>query len=219
MNTWLHHEAKRRDAYKLLSDCYHLPEPQTLKNVAELREALSTTCVQAAEQFASVSGEESRVEQLKVDHARLFVGPFQLLAPPYGSVYLDGKGRRLIGDSTVDVKQRYSQAGLGTGETFKEAPDHIAIELEFLYYLVFKELEAMTNSDVESALRYLATQQSFLRDHLGIWVTEFADAVERNASTGFYRNLAGATRAFVRQDLDSISASSMAGLSALAAAR
>ncbi len=218
MTTWLQHEENRRDAYRLLSACYHLPEPETLKNLPVLRDALSVACPQAADQIASLAADEIHLEQLQVDHARLFVGPFELLAPPYGSVYLDGKGRRLMGDSTTDVEQRYSQAGLGQAETFKEAPDHIAIELEFLYYLVFKELEAVSNADFAGALDFIKMQQSFLRDHLGVWVAEFADEVEKNAATAFYRDIAGATRTFAHHDLDSISTLSMAELSAQAAA-
>lgn len=214
MNTWLVRETNRRDAYKLLSTLYFSPEPDSLDKMGELRQVLADICPPAANAILKQLGENPPVEELKVDHARLFLGPFDLLAPPYGSVYLDGQGRRLLGDSTVDVERRYTQAGLGTGGSFKEAPDHIAIELEFLYYLVFKEIAAAVNSDPENALGFLAMQESFLRDHLGVWVAQFANAVEENAATGFYRSLAGATRAFVLQDLDSVSTASMAELGA-----
>ena len=65
------------------------------------------------------------LEALTIDFARLFVGPYKLLAAPYGSVYLDS-GRTTMGDSTLDVKSRYCEAGLNAATNFKEAPDHIA---------------------------------------------------------------------------------------------
>ncbi|UTW70898.1 molecular chaperone TorD family protein [Anaerobacillus sp. HL2] len=39
------------------------------------------------------------VTKLKVDFAKLFVGPFDVLAPPYSSVYLN-EGRAVYGEST-----------------------------------------------------------------------------------------------------------------------
>ena len=69
-------------------------------------------------------------ESLKSDFSRLFIGPFKLLAPPYGSIYLDGNSC-LMGASTMEVRQLYRNEGLNP--VIKEAPDHIAIELEFMY--------------------------------------------------------------------------------------
>ena len=44
------------------------------------------------------------------------------------------------------------------------------------------------------------SQKSFLEDHLGAWTFEFAEAVVKNAVTEFYRNLAKATSAFLKND-------------------
>ncbi|MBM2831889.1 MAG: torD6, partial [Dehalococcoidia bacterium] len=41
----------------------------------------------------------------------LFVGPYRLLAPPYWSAYLED-ARVVMGDSTMDVKNRYREEGL-----------------------------------------------------------------------------------------------------------
>ena len=70
-------------------------------------------------------GTDADLEAFKVEFSRLFVGPYEMLAAPYGSVYLED-GRRMMGDSTLDVKNRYREAGLNTAKTFKDAPDHIS---------------------------------------------------------------------------------------------
>ena len=101
---------------------------------------------------------------LKVDFAKLFVGPYQLMAAPYGSVYLDD-GRTLMGDSTFDVKNRYREEGLDTAKDFKDAPDHITAELEFMYYLVFKEIEAFSDSDIETVIGFIQKQKCFLESY------------------------------------------------------
>ena len=139
------------------------------------------------------------------------------MAPPYGSIYLEGK-REVMGVSTIDAKNRYQAAGLDISGKVKEAPDHIAIELEFMYYLIFKEIEAFEKSDFESAMDYLRKQKEFLQEHLGVWVLGFAVNVEEKAGTDFYKNLARATKVFVQKDLRDISEVSVAELSALAAA-
>lgn len=210
--SFLQHEVNRRDSYKLVSSYYYLPEENTIETLAGLEEALGRLCVEAAEHVANMR-EETDIEHLTLDYSRLFVGPFELLAPPYGSVYLESE-RRVMGDSTMDVKNRYRDIGLDLSQTLKEAPDHIAIELEFMYYLIFKEIEAIEKAEFESAMDYLRMQKAFLKDHLGAWVPEFADEVEKNASTDFYKGLARATKVFVQKDLDDISEVSVAELSA-----
>ena len=211
MEDFLSRERARRDAYKLLSECYYLPEEHMGDTLILLKGLMGDVCAAAVEHIPDL---EEDIERLKIDYSKLFVGPFKLLAPPYGSVYLDGK-RILLGDSTMDARNRYREAGLDIAAHFREAPDHIAVELEFMYYLVFKEVEAIELSDFRSAMEYLARQRGFLEDHLGVWVPEFAANVERNATTDFYRNLVRATRAFVQEDLNSGVEASMAELSSL----
>ena len=105
-----------------------------------------------------------------------------------------------MGNSTLDVKNRYREAGLDTAKTFKDAPDHISAELEFMYYLIFKEIEAFANSDIETAVNFIQRQKSFLEDHLMVWVPEFAKSIMENAENPFYPNLAKATTAFLEEN-------------------
>ena len=211
----LDREESRSEAYKLLSTCYYLPDMHTMQVVSDLERALGVVCPEAAGEIADIE-RETDLEALKVEHARLFVGPFQLLAPPYGSVYLEGK-RQIMGDSTLDARDRYAAAGLNVSQDLKEAPDHIAIELEFMHYLIFKGIEALEASDPARARDYLARQEQFLQDHLGAWAPLFAEAVEKGATSGFYRHLADATRIFVIKDLHDISKRPMELLSAVGA--
>jgi len=141
--------------------------------------------------------------KLRVDFARLFVGPYRLLAPPYGSIYLEGD-HKVMENSTVDVRERYREAGLDISENFKDAPDHIAVELEFMYFLIFKEIEAIHSDTPEAAYEQLCRQKSFLQDHLALWAAEFVGSVKRHAETDFYRNLATAIRMFIAEDFEDI---------------
>ncbi len=107
----------------------------------------------------------------------------------------------VMGDSTMDVKRRYHEAGLDL--SVKEVPDHIALELEFMYFLVFKESVAIQEGGAEATV-YQDRQVSFLQTHLAVWVPEFADQVIEHAQTDFYRNLARTTKSFIEKDLSVI---------------
>ena len=209
MNTsdFFDREHLRLEAYRLLADGYYLPELGLLDGLVKLRMCMVQVCRKAAKYVnkiqADIAPRDAR-EYLKVDYARLFVGPFNLLAPPYGSVYLENE-RLVMGNSTADVQQRYKAAGLDVATDFKDAPDHIAAELEFMHFLIFKEMEAINQADVHSIITCLLNQQSFLQYHLGAWVTEFTDNVVDTAKTSFYQNLARATEAFIKDDYHMIS--------------
>ena len=94
------------------------------------------------------------------------------IAPPYGSVYTDD-GRRTMGDSTLEAIKIYKDEGLAIDENFKELPDHIAVEFEFMYYLIFKETEALEKSETDKALDFIKTQELFLDKFLARWVKPF----------------------------------------------
>ena len=200
---FLAHEHLRMDVYRLLTDCFHLPNENLKQNWVRLSSTMDMLGEEAA-QHALVKKDNldgmDDLDSLKIDYARLFVGPYTLAAPPYGSVYLEGK-RLVMGNSTMDAQKRYRNAGLNIAGEFKEAPDHIAVELEFMYFLIFKEIEAAGHSKMEAFVNYLKEQQAFLEDHLGDWQSEFTEKVIANSATEFYKALAKTTNIFIKQDL------------------
>ncbi len=199
MKELLPHEEYRRDSYKLLSECYYLPDEKLIEMLNGLGES-------GGRLYSEIAGSApgiSELESLKIDYSKLFVGPYGLLASPYGSTYLEDTSR-VMGNSTMDVRHKYAAEGLDI--CLKEAPDHIAIELEFIYFLIHKEVEAIGLSDSVAAAGYRQKQRAFLETHLGEWVAEFASKVEASARTGFYKNLGRLTRSFVEQDLEGLAA-------------
>ena len=141
--------------------------------------------------FAATGGDE-----LLVDYTRLFLGPVDILAKPYGSVWLDADAP-LMGDSTMAVLQHYEDAGFEVDEGFRDLPDHIAVELEFLYVLLFREAEVRLRQDTQTLAGLARMRQRFLGEHLGQWVGPFAAAVAAGAQTSYYRDLAELTARFV----------------------
>jgi TorA maturation chaperone TorD len=186
-------EVERAQTYSFLAQACREPDAELLASLAEARSVVAATCAEAIERGTL----EPDLGRLRVDYCRLFVGPFKLLAPPYGSVYLERLGR-LMGDSTVDVRRRYMDEGLIVAAS--EVPDHVAIELEFAHVLSVRRVNAMRESDFRKANGYGEKRREFLSVHLGAWISEFTADVRRHAWTSFYRELAGAIEAFVSDD-------------------
>lgn len=185
-------ERERAACYKFLSDCYYLPDAGLLEKVNTPDEA---ACGLRAE-LAGIAGLDD-IQTLQVDYSRLSVGPYGLLASPYGSMYLENL--KLVGDSTVDVSRRYAKEGLNV--SIREVPDHVAVELEFMYFLIHKEVEAALLGDSARAMDYVRKQRDFLEVHLARWVYDFADRMASNAETSFYKKLAGLTKKFISGDV------------------
>jgi TorA maturation chaperone TorD len=107
-----------------------------------------------------------------------------------------------MGLSTLDVMERYRQSGVALAEDFHEVADHIAAELEFVYFLGLKEVEALEEDDHEAATDARTKLEDFLRVHLGAWIGDFTRRAEEHAGTVFYSNLAGCSRVFVQSRLN-----------------
>lgn len=158
------------DFYRFLAACYYEPEAAFAEErlfdslaatAARLDPGLAESARRLGEAFSS-----EKLEDLAVDHARLFIGPSPAYATPYGETWTDG----------TDVAALYAGNGLEVDDLLHERPDHIAIELEFLYFLLRQ-----------------GKPDAIVREHLRRWVPPFARAVQAGAQTRFYRELAALT--------------------------
>jgi TorA maturation chaperone TorD len=195
--------AQREDAYRLLAACYYPPTAaffaeECAMSLATVLEGLSPEACPFAREAAEAM-KTTVPEALAVEHARLFLGPFHLVAPPYGSVYLD-EPSTVMGDSTVRVAAFYDSCGLHLADDCHELPDHIAVELEFLSYLAFKEREAVSSGDAAEADRFRARHREFLDRFLLPWLGPFTAAIINDGEAPFYQAIARCTAAFVRGD-------------------
>ena len=194
-------ERQRGDCFKLFAACFYpqkrslFLEEEVLENLSRLLEAVCPEAVLHAKGMARTLERAADVE-LAVAHAKLFVGPFELQAPPYGSLYLESP-KRLMGDSTMEVLKMYQRAGLDLSGDFQDAPDHIAAELEFMYFLVAREVQALRMGLREEAFGYLKMQQEFHGKYLRPWIEPFGERIRTNSEHEFYTLLAGSLSAFI----------------------
>lgn len=145
---------------------------------------------------------DKHFEDLHWDYTKMFIGPFEVLASPWESVYV-GKERLLFQRTTMDVRKIYEKFGFKTSENTIEADDHIGLELDFMYHL--NQLCITSgNEQTEMTIReihYLLTeQQRFIEQHLSVFVPEFSALVTKHAETGMFRGMAKILHHFLLLD-------------------
>ena len=79
----------------------------------------------------------------------------------------------------------YRDAGFGDGRVVSRSPDHIAVQLECLYALAFRRLDARRQGDAQAEAQCAVLERRLLDEHLGTWAGRFTQAMAKGAQTGF----------------------------------
>lgn len=159
---------------------------------------------------ASVESEITRlVDELRaprdacrLDYDRIFGLVVPKECPPYETEYHPTKETFARSQEMADVAGFYHAFGIEPAQSSPERPDHLALELEFMAFLLLKRRVALANADVNpDAAEQLDVcdhaQRDFFRDHLAWWTPTFAAGLRRKAGDGCYHALAGALAAWV----------------------
>jgi len=89
----------------------------------------------------SFTSEDEIFQYLEQAYVRLFINSRDgITAPLYASCYMPGGAPEddspLMGPPAVMIKERFESKGLSLGDHIHEPPDHLSIELEYLYFLL-----------------------------------------------------------------------------------
>ncbi|HXF65195.1 MAG TPA: molecular chaperone TorD family protein [Burkholderiales bacterium] len=125
-------------------------------------------------------------------YSELFLVP-PAPVPLNAGLYLDGA---VMGPFTAEVEARYAGAGLARSERFRDLPDHVALQLEFVAYLCACEAQAGEGP---------ARSREFLASCVEPWLAPFVAALEqacaRNAHARVYLSLARILQAALAGEL------------------
>ncbi|HEY7158373.1 MAG TPA: molecular chaperone TorD family protein [Gemmataceae bacterium] len=140
--------------------------------------------------------------ELRAEHDRVFGLVLSRECPPYETEYYSFAEPFFRAQQLADIAGFYRAFGLETAQAAPERPDHLALELEFMAFLLRKERLALTSAGTNAAATEQAgicadAQQSFLRDHLAWWVPSFAMGLRRKAERGFYLAVCQVLAAFM----------------------
>jgi TorA maturation chaperone TorD len=89
---------------------------------------------------------------------------------------------------------------LAPTEEFRLPPDHIALELEFLSFLFFKEIEGIENEDKEIEEYAKELQAVLTEKHLQPFALNVAAKVSMHAKTSFYKMVAAVILSYYSAD-------------------
>ncbi|MCF6205446.1 MAG: molecular chaperone TorD family protein [Sulfurovum sp.] len=82
------------------------------------------------------------------------------------------------------------------------SPDHIGVELEFMYMLCTAQKKALEENDLEGVCELLSVQRGFLRDHLLEWAPMFLINAKRESRTPLYHDGTELTLEFLLSDYE-----------------
>lgn len=128
-------------------------------------------------------------DQLSLEFSRLFIGPAHPPAVPFASFYLS-ETHSLMSEETMAVRKQYLEAGVALKNLYQMPDDHIAIELDFLYYLTQRSIELIEDEKNEEAEKFLKLRHDFLSDHFGLWVPAFANRILEFTTDDYFRGAA-----------------------------
>ena len=188
--------AAQADLCRLLAACYYEPGPEfseerLFDSLIDAARRIGPVVAVKAQELKTAFESESN-ETLLVDYAHLFLGPVGLLALPYESAWLDKESESPV-DATQSLLNLFEAGGFEVDEEFRDLPDHLAVELEFLYTLRFRMAAAVRTNDQRQMDAASALSQTLIEQHLDRWLPSFQSAVQAGAQCRFYRELVDLT--------------------------
>ncbi|MHC4539278.1 MAG: TorD/DmsD family molecular chaperone [Planctomycetota bacterium] len=167
------------EIFDTLESALNIVNPDCSKIVSQMRKA----------------AKQNTAQELLIEYARLFIGPFKALVPPYSSLYFGHD--TLMSDETVWVIDFYRKSGLKSDERVKDVPDHVAIETEFMYWLIYNEINALDAGDRDKSFSLWENQQEFFDEHYKKWVPKFCERVATETNNAYFRVLAECLNRFI----------------------
>lgn len=157
---------------------------------------------------------EKLCRELNIDYTHLFIGPGPAAVSPYESIHVDAEPDvpvlLMVGPAASAVLDAYREAGLSIKKGLNEPPDHIATELEFMYYLCVQEVSAGEHGSYNEEAGWQLFQRAFFTEHLGKWGIDFCRTVQEAAETKFYNTLGLLAATFLAFEAEVVKQASIA---------
>ncbi len=208
--------SRRNMIYRILAVSWYYPNMELVESLVEGEFAavlnMCLGCIEDEEKIEQLTDEYTREligrsnirtlrRMLTQDYTMLFLAPTpeNSVISLYESVYTC-REHLLMQEAAVQTKRFYEQAGFQLKDSFKDMPDHIGVELEFMHWLTDMEYTALKQGNTSEGQRYLMAQKQFFQQHLSHWVQDFCHQVAERAESYFYREMAALTDKVMKQE-------------------
>ena len=166
-----------------VESCEQMLAPLFLQRLESLREISIGDLEKLTQELASTirgfSDGDTLYQHLETGYIRLFVNAKEgIQAPLYESCY-QFQNAPLMGKAAREMKERFEAKGLSMANQINEPPDHLSIELEYLYFLLEKGWH-----EEDGVL--IAEGASFAYEVMLPWVSEFQQELASEQECPFY---------------------------------
>lgn len=175
---------RRSSVYRVLAQAFRYPAddevPALRTSVAAARaSAPAGTADELARLGAALTA--ATANALREDHAATFGHVVSPDCPLYETA-CEGVDAFRQPQTLADLHGFYRAFGLEPAAGARERADHLAIELEFMHYLTYREAYALAHHGAAKVEQIREAQRRFLERHLGRWAPALGRAVaERSA--------------------------------------
>ena len=173
---------------RLLS-CDPLDAVAQIEDVASCLDVLAWRDTSAAAR-CSLAAFVTAPDDARAQYSRVF---HRSLPPPYETTYTSGGG---VSD-LADIAGFYHAFGMAVQG---EKADHVAAELEFLAYLLVKEVHAIDQRQPAHEAVSRDARIKFLAAHAGTWLPLFAAQIEKVSPGDAYSHLVRAAHLAISAD-------------------
>ncbi len=195
----------RSQLYLLLSDSFQIPASDFHDDVrSEKFRSWISEAVGSLPYELDVTTSIERLttevddEEFNSEFMRLFeVGSPNPPCPLYESWYLGGQ--KGIFKELVSF---YNFFDLSVSEA-RDLPDHLKMELDFMHFLTFKEIESVHGG--REAGSFARASRDFSKRHLDRWVPQLCRKVKDSEALDFYQGLTGLLETFIRHEVEFLS--------------
>lgn len=183
-------EKLRAITYKTFAKLMYYPDEELSRFLfdAVISDHLNTIGIKTGKldsYLDSFEDSDELLESLQVEYTNLFITAYpKVPAPIFRAFYSD---KELFGKSTIAIMDIYEQYNFQVDQDMTEPPDHLAIELEFVYRLIEND-EAISG------------QFDFIKNEILIWIDDFRAKVEEAALEPFYPFIINVITNYLKKD-------------------
>lgn len=193
-----HTTGSRAQVYNWLSRCFYPPDREfaILLESGKFKDGIAGTTLWLGKDqvyidacLEQIQTGNLNLDGLEAEYQRLFGKSIERVVQHEAAYRWRGVTSR-VGDTRFlrnDLIAQYSQVGL-TAEDGME--DHLAVELEFLGFLCFRESTAWKQGAFRTAKAFRRKERQFICDHLSQWIPEFYWRMTRRNSQSIYAGFA-----------------------------
>jgi TorA-specific chaperone len=164
-------------------ECARMVKENYLKRLDALTSVLKTGAGNRLQEIGSIirsfSDGDSLYQHLEEGYVRLFISAKgSITAPLYESCY-EFEGAPLMGRAAAEMKERFEAQGLSVADTIQEPPDHLSMELEYLFFLLDKGWRDQDEAPVTEG-------SAFAAETMLPWVSKLSERLASEKDCQYY---------------------------------